>query len=226
MRALLGVTIVVAAAGLLAAKDPPDVERLNRATVVFREAMDTPDKSIPQGLLDKAQCVVVIPGLKKGAFIFGARYGRGFVVCRATEGPGWSAPAAVRIEGGSFGLQLGGAETDVIMLVMNQRGADRLLSSKFTLGGDASVSAGPVGRDATAQTDAYMTAEILSWSRSRGLFAGVSLTGATLRQDLDTNRALYGKTLENREILQGNLAVPGAASGFIAALNKYSSRRS
>jgi lipid-binding SYLF domain-containing protein len=132
----------------------------------------------------------------------------------------------VRVEGGSFGAQIGGAETDVVLLVMNERGADRLLSSKFTLGGDASVSAGPVGRDATAQTDAYMTAEILSWSRSRGLFAGVSLTGATLRQDLDTNRALYGKTLENREILQGNLAVPGAASGFIAALNKYSSRRS
>jgi len=225
MRALLGVTIVVAAAGLLAAKDPPDVERLNRATVVFREAMDTPDKSIPQGLLDKAQCVVVIPGLKKGAFIFGARYGRGFVVCRATEGPGWSAPAAVRIEGGSFGLQLGGAETDVIMLVMNQRGADRLLSSKFTLGGEAAVAGGPVGREAAAQTDAYMTAEILYWSRSRGAFAGLSLSGATLRQDLGVNRALYGKTLENREIIQGKVNAPAAAAEFLATLNKYSSRK-
>ena len=225
MRLLVG-GILLAGAGLLSGKEPQEVERLKKATLVFQEVMTAPDRGIPQQLLDKSQCVVVIPGSKKIGFIFGARYGRGFVSCRAKSGPGWSAPAAVRVEGGSFGAQIGGAETDVVLLVMNERGADRLLSSRFTLGGDASVSAGPVGRDATAQTDAYMTAEILSWSRSRGLFAGVSLTGATLRQDLDTNRALYGKTLENREILQGNLAVPGAASGFIAALNKYSSRRS
>ena len=225
MRLLVG-GILLAGAGLLSGKEPQEVERLKKATLVFQEVMTAPDRGIPQQLLDKSQCVVVIPGSKKIGFIFGAKYGRGFVSCRAKSGPGWSAPAAVRVEGGSFGAQIGGAETDVVLLVMNERGADRLLSSKFTLGGDASVSAGPVGRDATAQTDAYMTAEILSWSRSRGLFAGVSLTGATLRQDLDTNRALYGKTLENREILQGNLAVPGAASGFIAALNKYSSRRS
>jgi len=225
MRLLVG-GILLAGAGLLSGKEPPEVERLKKATLVFQEVMTAPDRGIPQQLLDKSQCVVVIPGSKKIGFIFGAKYGRGFVSCRAKSGPGWSAPAAVRVEGGSFGAQIGGAETDVVLLVMNERGADRLLSSKFTLGGDASVSAGPVGRDATAQTDAYMTAEILSWSRSRGLFAGVSLTGATLRQDLDTNRALYGKTLENREILQGNLAVPGAASGFIAALNKYSSRKS
>jgi len=225
MRLLVG-GILLAGAGLLSGKEPQEVERLKKAALVFQEVMTAPDRGIPQQLLDKSQCVVVIPGSKKIGFIFGARYGRGFVSCRAKSGPGWSAPAAVRVEGGSFGSQIGGAETDVVLLVMNERGVDRLLSSKFTLGGDASVSAGPVGRDATAQTDAYMTAEILSWSRSRGLFAGVSLTGATLRQDLDTNRALYGKTLENREILQGNLAVPGAASGFIAALNKYSSRKS
>jgi len=225
MRLLVG-GILLAGAGLLSGKEPQEVERLKKATLVFQEVMTAPDRGIPQQLLDKSQCVVVIPGSKKIGFIFGAKYGRGFVSCRAKSGPGWSAPAAVRVEGGSFGAQIGGAETDVVLLVMNERGADRLLSSRFTLGGDASVSAGPVGRDATAQTDAYMTAEILSWSRSRGLFAGVSLTGATLRQDLDTNRALYGKTLENREILQGNLAVPGAASGFIAALNKYSSRKS
>jgi lipid-binding SYLF domain-containing protein len=225
MRLLVG-GILLAGAGLLSGKEPQEVERLKKAALVFQEVMTAPDRGIPQQLLDKSQCVVVIPGSKKIGFIFGARYGRGFVSCRAKSGPGWSAPAAVRVEGGSFGAQIGGAETDVVLLVMNERGVDRLLSSKFTLGGDASVSAGPVGRDATAQTDAYMTAEILSWSRSRGLFAGVSLTGATLRQDLDTNRALYGKTLENREILQGNLAVPGAASGFIAALNKYSSRKS
>lgn len=225
MRLMIG-GVLLMGAGLLSAKEPQEVERLNKATAVFQEVMTAPDRGIPQQLLDKSQCVVVIPGSKKAGFIFGVKYGRGFASCRAKSGPGWSAPAAVRVEGGSFGAQIGGAETDVVLLVMNERGADRLLSSKFTLGGDASVSAGPVGRDATAQTDAYMTAEILSWSRSRGLFAGVSLTGATLRQDLDTNRALYGKTLENREILQGNLPVPKAASGFIAALNKYSGRKS
>jgi lipid-binding SYLF domain-containing protein len=219
-------SVLFAAAGVLSGKEPAEVERLAKATVVFQEIMAAPDRGIPQQLLDKAQCVVVIPGSKKIGFIFGAKYGRGFVSCRPKSGKGWTAPASVRVEGGSFGAQIGGAETDVVLLVMNERGADRLLSSKFTLGGDASVSAGPVGRDATAQTDAYMTAEILSWSRSRGLFAGVSLTGATLRQDLDTNRALYGKTLENREILQGDLPIPKAAAGFIGALNKYSGRKS
>jgi lipid-binding SYLF domain-containing protein len=218
-------SILLAGATLLAGKDPSEVQRLKRATEVFREIMDTPDKGIPQSLLDRSHCVAVIPGMKKGAFIFGGKYGRGFVACRASGGAGWSAPAAVRIEGGSFGLQIGGAETDVILLVMNEPGAERLLASKFTLGGDASVAGGPVGREATAQTDAYMTAEILSWSRSRGLFAGVSLSGATLRQDLGTNRALYGKTLENREVLKGNLTPPAAGAEFVSLLNKYSSRK-
>lgn len=222
---LIAPVILLAGASLLFGKDA-DAERLNRAAVVFQEIMESPDRGIPQELLNKAHCVVVIPGLKKGAFVFGARYGRGFFSCRGKGGVGWSGPAAVRVEGGSFGLQIGGSETDVVMLVMNQRGADRLLSSKFTLGGDASVAGGPVGRDATAQTDAYMTAEILSWSRSRGVFAGVSLSGATLRQDLDTNRAIYGKRLENREIIQGNLPAPAAAKGFISILNKHSSRAS
>jgi lipid-binding SYLF domain-containing protein len=215
-----------AGTGLLAAKETPEAERLQRAAEVFREVMDTPDKGIPQGLLDKAHCVVVVPGLKKGAFIVGAKYGRGFTSCRANGGVGWTAPAAVRIEGGSFGLQIGGSETDVILLIMNERGVQRLLSSKFTLGGDAAVAGGPVGREASAQTDAYMTAEILSWSRSRGLFAGVALTGATLRQDLDSNRALYGKKIENREILQGKVKAPAAGGEFVSTLNKYSSRKS
>ena len=127
-------------------------------------------------------CVVIVPAMKQGGFIVGAKYGKGFITCRI--GRGWSAPGAVRVEGGSFGFQIGGAETDVVMLVMNERGADRLLSSKFTLGAEGSVAAGPVGRAATAQTDAKMTAEILSWSRSRGVFAGISLSGATLREDL------------------------------------------
>jgi lipid-binding SYLF domain-containing protein len=167
----------------------------------------------------------VVPGLKKGAFVFGAKFGRGFFSCRSKRGPGWSAPGAIRVEGGSFGLQIGGSETDVIMLVMNQRGAERLLSSRFTLGGDASVAAGPVGRTATAETDAYMTAEILTWSRARGLFAGLSLSGATLRQDLDTNKTLYGRTLQNKEIMRGGVAAPDSAKGFLGALNRYSSRK-
>jgi len=200
-------------------------ERLNQAATVFSEVMSAPDQSIPQDLLDKAQCAVIVPGLKKGAFIIGAKYGRGFVSCRKEKGAGWTAPGAVRIEGGSFGFQIGGSETDVIMLVLNDRGVQRLLSSKFTLGADASVAAGPVGRTAQAETDAYMTAEILTWSRSRGVFAGISLSGATLRPDADVNRDLYGKPYENKQILRGNLPVPAAASELIALLNKYSGRK-
>ncbi|HWR51629.1 MAG TPA: lipid-binding SYLF domain-containing protein [Bryobacteraceae bacterium] len=200
-------------------------ERLGKAAVVFQEVMDTPDKGIPQELLANAECAVIIPGLKKGAFIVGAKYGRGFFSCR-NKGSGWSPPAAVRIEGGSFGLQIGGSETDVVMLVMNQGGADRLLSSKFTLGGDASVAAGPVGRSAQAETDAYMTAQILTWSRSRGAFAGLSLSGATLRQDLDVNQALYGKPYENKDIIRsGTIVAPASAASFLAVLNKHSSRK-
>ncbi len=210
---------------LCAAEKNSDAERLGRAAEVFQEIMAAPDKGIPQDLLDKSACVVVVPGLKKGAFVFGAKYGRGFFSCRAKGGVGWTGPAAIRVEGGSFGLQIGGSETDVIMLVMNQRGADRLLSSRFTVGGDASAAAGPVGRTATAETDAYMTAEILTWSRARGLFAGISLSGATLRQDLDTNQALYGRTLQNKEIIQNGVAPPAAAKEFLATLNKYSSRK-
>jgi lipid-binding SYLF domain-containing protein len=204
---------------------PDHVKRLHAATEAFSEVMATPDKSIPQDLLDKAHCIAVIPGLKKGAFIFGAKYGKGFFSCRKKDGTGWTGPAAVRIEGGSFGFQIGGSETDVIMLVMNENGAKRLLSSKFTLGGDASVAAGPVGRSATAQTDAYMRAEILSWSRSRGVFAGVSLQGATLRQSLDDNRDLYGQPLENKEIITKELPPPEPAKELISLFNKYSSRK-
>src|SRR5580693_8616147 len=196
---------LIAALGLTAAflsaaqSDAP--ARLQAAADVFKEVMGTPDKSIPQDLLNKSQCMVIVPGLKKGAFIVGAKYGKGFVSCRKSDGVGWSAPAAVRVEGGSFGFQIGGAETDVFMLVMNKSGVNRLLSTKFTLGGDASVAAGPVGRDTQAQTDAAMTAEILTWSRSKGLFAGISLSGATLREDSDWNNELYGRKITNKEIV-------------------------
>jgi lipid-binding SYLF domain-containing protein len=208
---------------LYGAKDS-DADRLQRSAEMFQEIMQAPDKGVPQPLLDKAECVVLVPGVKKGAFIVGAKFGRGFFVCRKA-GAGWSAPAAVRIEGGSFGFQIGGSETDVLMLVMNRHGADRLLSSKFTLGGDASVAAGPVGRSATAETDAYMSAEILTYSRSRGVFAGLSLSGATLRQDLDTNKSLYGKTMQNKEVIESGIAPPAAAAELMGLLNKYSSRK-
>ncbi len=220
----MGMSALVFLGLAVIADEPEYVERLHNASAVLQEIMNTPDQAIPQELLDKAHCVAVVPGVKKGAFIIGARYGKGYFSCRKKEGPGWTAPGTVRIEGGSFGLQIGGSETDVVLLVMNQGGVDRLLSSKFTLGAGASVAAGPVGRDAKAETDAMLTAQILSWSRSRGVFAGVSLSGATLRQDLDDNRELYGQTITNREIIEKQPPVPKAAQGLIGLLNKYSSR--
>lgn len=193
--------------------------RLEDAATVFQEIMATPDKGVPRDLLARAQCAVIVPGLKKGAFIVGAKYGRGFLTCR--EGQSWSAPGAIRVEGGSFGFQIGGSETDVVMLVMNQGGENKLLSSQFTLGGEGEVAAGPVGRSASAETDAKLNAEILSWSRSRGVFGGVALTGATLRQDLDTNQDLYGKRIENRELVKGNVTPPAAATQLLSELNRY-----
>lgn len=223
VRVAMLIALVAASVGFTKEKDKT-TQRLDEATTVISEIMDTPDKGIPQDLLDKAQCIVIVPGLKKGAFILGGKYGKGFVSCRKS-GQGWGAPAAVRVEGGSVGFQIGGAETDVVMLIMNERGMEKLASSKFTLGGEGEVAAGPVGRNATAQTDATMRAEILSWSRSRGVFAGISLQGATLRQDLDDNNDLYGKAYENKEIMNGKVAVPAKASKLISLLNKYSARK-
>ncbi|HUA87091.1 MAG TPA: lipid-binding SYLF domain-containing protein [Bryobacteraceae bacterium] len=213
------------AGAMLVCAESDAAKRLDAAAQAFREVMDTPDKTIPQDLLNKAHCVVVIPGLKTGAFIVGGKYGKGFVACRKAGGVGWTGPAAVRVEGGSFGFQIGGTETDLFMLVMNDGGMKRLLTSKFTLGGDASAAAGPVGRETQAQTDAMMTAEILTWSRAKGLFAGISLQGATLRTDEDWDKELYGRPITNREILRGGIAAPPAAARFEAELNKYSSRK-
>jgi len=187
--------------------------------------MATPDKGIPQDLLAKAQCVVVVPGLKKGAFVVGGQYGRGFAECRKDDGFGWGAPGAVRVEGGSVGFQIGGSSTDVVMLVMNKRGMEKLLGDKFTLGADASVAAGPVGRTATAATDVRMDAEILAWSRAKGVFAGISLNGATLRNDADVNAELYGREIDNKEVLSGAVEPPAAAQALRAALDKYSMRK-
>jgi SH3 domain-containing YSC84-like protein 1 len=220
---LTHVALLSVSAGLLfGASDAP--KRLDAAADVITEIMASPDKGIPQDLLDKSECVVVVPGLKKGAFIIGGKYGKGFMLCRKAGG-GWSAPGAIRVEGGSFGFQIGGSETDVVLLVMNQGGVKKLLSSKFTVGADASAAAGPVGRTSSAATDAQMHAEILTYSRARGLFAGVSLEGATLRPDEDWNKELYGKPMTNQEIVTGDTHAPAAAKNLLGALNKYSSRR-
>jgi lipid-binding SYLF domain-containing protein len=201
-------------------------DRLDASADTLQDMMRASDKGIPQDLLNKAKCVVVVPGMKKAGFIVGAKYGRGFASCRKQGGLGWSAPAAMRVEGGSVGFQIGGSETDVVLLVMNDGGMKHLLSDKFTLGGDATAAAGPVGREASAQTDAMMHAEMLSYSRSRGLFAGISLEGATLRPDEDSNKELYGRDASNREILTGDYKTPAAAEKFRHALNHESPERS
>jgi SH3 domain-containing YSC84-like protein 1 len=221
MRILLAATLAIAP---MLAKVSEPVQRLDEAATVFSEIMAAPDKGIPQDLLANAHCVIIVPNLKTAAFLVGGKYGKGYLSCRNKKGTGWSAPGTVRIEGGSVGFQIGGSETDLIMLVMNERGMDKLLSSKFTLGAEGSVAAGPVGRTATAQTDAQMHAEILSWSRSQGLFAGLALEGATLRQDLDDNRTLYGKKLENRQIVTTAVRTPKSAVKLINLLNRYSTR--
>jgi lipid-binding SYLF domain-containing protein len=221
MRSILLTTLALTP--LLAADREP-AKRLNEASEVFSEVMSAPDKGIPQELLENAHCIVIVPGLKTAAFIFGGKYGKGYLSCRNHNEAGWSAPGTVRIEGGSVGFQIGGSETDLIMLVMNDRGEEKLLSSKFTLGAEGSVAAGPVGRTATAQTDAQLHAEILSWSRSQGLFAGLALEGATLRQDLDDNDALYGKKLENKDIVTKGVHAPKSAAKLMALLNRYSRR--
>lgn len=227
MRLLTYTLVAVLGCSPLLAKTDKDknADRLDDAASLFAEIMDAPDKSIPQDLLNKSQCIVLVPGLKKGAFGFGGKYGRGFSLCRAASGQGWGPPAAIRIEGGSFGLQIGFSSSDVILLVMNERGMKKLVSSKFTIGGEATAAAGPVGRNATAQTDALLTAEILSWSRSKGLFAGVSLDGATLRNDIDENEIMYGQRWESKEILNSGATPPKAAHKLLVSLSKYSSRK-
>jgi lipid-binding SYLF domain-containing protein len=214
--------VMLAMAPLLAADKDEPVKRLDEAAAVFSEVMGAPDKGIPQDLIEKSHCIVIVPELKTAGFVLGGKYGKGYLFCRGKGGAGWSAPGTVRIEGGSVGFQIGASSTDLIMLVMSERGSDKLLSSKFTLGAEGSVAAGPVGRTTTAQTDAQMHADILSWSRTQGLFAGVSLEGATLRQDLDDNAALYGKKLENRAIVKGDVKAPKAAEKLLALLNKAS----
>jgi lipid-binding SYLF domain-containing protein len=223
--AVLAIAGSIATTAFAADREIKIEDRLDASADALTDMMRASDKGIPQDLLDKAHCVVVVPGMKKAGFIFGAEEGRGFAVCRRHGGSSWSAPAAMRVEGGSVGFQIGVSETDVVLLVMNEGGMKHLLSDKFTIGGDATAAAGPIGRDVTAQTDAMMNAEILSYSRSRGLFAGISLQGATLRPDGSTNKELYGHDSTNREILTGDFKTPAAAGKFERALHRESAQR-
>jgi len=223
-------SILVVCLGLVAAAplfaDNKEQRRLEKSGVVMQEIMNIPE-NIPQEVIEKAECVIVFPSVLKAAFVVGASYGRGAMVCRSGQdfrGP-WGAPAMYALEGGSVGFQIGGEATDLVLLVMNHRGASSILESKVKLGGDASVAAGPVGRDAAANTDAYMRAEILSYSRSRGLFAGISLEGSTLRPDNDATADVYGRKLTAREIvLNGNVRVPRSGRQLVAVLQKHSPR--
>lgn len=227
MRTSLAVVLILAsttAPRAFCAKDDA-ADRLDAAADLLTDMMHASDRGVPQDLLNKSRCVILVPGLKKGAFIVGAKYGRGFAVCRHDDGVGWSAPAAIRIEGGSVGFQIGASEQDVLLLVTNDTGMKHLLADKFTIGGEATAAAGPVGRDVSAQTDAVLRAEMLSYSRSRGLFAGISLQGATLRPDDDTNHELYGGRLANRAILTGSIKTPPAAAKLEDLLNRNSHRQ-
>ena len=195
----------------------PD-QRLRETTATLREIMAAPDQGIPKALVDRARCMVVIPGMKKAAFIVGGEYGRGFASCRTASG--WSAPAPVRIGGGSFGFQLGVDSTDIVLLVMDERGMKRLLSDKFSIGADAAAAAGPVGRDAAADTDISLRAEILSWSRTHGLFAGVSLDGTVVEHDEGETKKLYGRALSNQDIIEGRTRVPAGAHRLVREMDQ------
>jgi len=221
--------LMVSVAGLalalpaLASDRDDDVGRIQKATQVFREIMKAPDQGIPQDLLEKAKCVAIIPGEEKAAFIFGGNYGKGLATCRTAHG--WSAPMFLAVGGGSFGFQIGGSFTDVVLLFMNDHALQSLLSDKFKVGGDATVAAGPVGRQASANTDARLNAEILSYSRSKGAFAGISLDGAVVQADHSGDESMYGSAATRHDILRGEVAVPEPAQGLVEELDKYSSHR-
>jgi lipid-binding SYLF domain-containing protein len=225
MKQWLGLLIVLTYFLPVAVAQEKEQGRLKESYNVLHAVLGMPDKGIPRDLLNKAECVIVVPSVKKGAFIVGASYGRGVMTCRSGEQfrGRWSAPAMFAIEGGSFGLQAGGQATDFVLLIMNEQGANSVMSSKVKLGGDASVAAGPVGRATSAETDIVMKAEILSWSRNRGLFAGVSLEGSTLRSDDDANKNLYGKELNAKQIImQRAVKTPPAGKSLISLLDRMS----
>jgi len=224
---LLGIGFMVAGmtAAMYAADDDDkntsaEVKRVQSAATVLDQIMGTPDKGIPKEVLESAKCVAVVPSMIKGGFIIGARYGKGVATCRTSSG-GWSAPAPLTIAGGSWGLQFGGEAVDLVMLVMNDKGMQNLLSSKFKLGAEGSAAAGPVGRQAEANTDWKMRAEVLTYSRARGVFAGLELNGAVIKQDEDDTRVLYGKLVPFKEILAGQVSPPAGTHRFVATVSKY-----
>ena len=204
---------------VFAADNAKLAERLSSGQETLQQIMGTPDKGIPNEILSGAQCVVVIPHYKKGAFVVGAEYGQGEATCRT--GHGWSAPVFVKLEGGSFGWQIGGQSTDLVLVVMNKDGLQHMLSSKFKIGGDASASAGPVGRDAQAGTDWKLNSEILTYSRSKGLFAGIDLTGTVLEKNADDMREFYGSDLPFNQVLTGGVPTPAAARPFVSTVAHY-----
>jgi lipid-binding SYLF domain-containing protein len=214
--------------GLPVIAQDTEQSRITESVAVLRAVVGMPDKGIPRDLLNKAECVIVFPSVKKAAFVVGGSYGRGVTTCRKGAhftGPSWSAPAMFALEGASFGLQIGGEATDFVLLIMNEQGAKSIMSSKVKLGADASAAAGPVGRTTSAETDIVMKAEILSWSRARGIFAGISLAGSTLRSDGGANKNLYGKDLSATDIIiDGKVPPPPAAKPLISYLNKISPR--
>ena len=224
LMSILFVALPVLSAPALAADQEKDEDRLKNSGIVLKEILDVPD-DIPQDLLDKADCVVVFPSVLKAAFIVGGSYGRGAMSCRQGQDfkGRWGAPTMMALEGGSFGLQLGGQATDFVLLLMSPRSAQNILVSKVKLGGDVSAAAGPVGRTASAETDATLRAEILSYSRARGLFAGISLSGSTIRPDNDANKSLYGKEVSAQDIVfNGAVAAPSSSQLLLATLNKKS----
>jgi len=225
LEKLIAIGVLLAAmSGSMWAKDSDDtasepVKRIHAAANVLNEIMGAPDKGIPREVLEDAKCVAVVPSMIKGGFIVGARYGKGVATCRTESG--WSAPAPFTVAGGSWGLQIGGEAVDLVMLVMNDKGMQHLLASKFKLGAEGSAAAGPVGRQAEANTDWKMRAEVLTYSRARGVFAGLELNGAVIKQDDDDTRILYGKAVPFREILTGRVAAPRGSEPFLAAVRKY-----
>ena len=219
------VVLVILCSAVLAADRSDEVKRLQRATEVFSEIMKTPDKGIPEDLLDKSECIAIVPGLKKGGLGLGGKYGKGVIMCRKPD-RSWTAPSFITIEGGSIGFQIGFTQIDVVMLMMNKRGVEKLIGDKFTVGADASAAAGPVGRQTAAQTNIRLDAEILTYSRAKGLFAGVSLDGATLRSDKEDNRDFYGKDLDAKKILMdGEVPMPAEARPLASALSWKSPKK-
>jgi lipid-binding SYLF domain-containing protein len=223
-RVVIACAVSLLATSAFAALSSDEVKRLNEAGAVVTELRSMPDKGVPEDLWDKAECVVVIPGLKKGAFVVGGEYGSGVMSCR--KGADWSAPVFMQLMKGSVGFQIGGQETDLVLLIMNRRGLDKLLQDKVSLGADASVAAGPVGRTGAAATDAQLHAEMLAYSRSRGVFAGVDLSGGVLKPDNDAIERAYGKDAKARDIAMGtaHVTTPQPASAFLRTLKNNETR--